>query len=237
MSKEKKVLNFILNTLFPKFCLFCQKEENYLCSDCQALLEISENFYCLCLKPLRLPKPGKCKNCSDKKINGLYFALPYQNKLVQKLIHDFKYEPFIKELKENLALLLKNYLTLNNLKINQFSNFVIIPVPLDKKRLRWRGFNQAEEIAKELNKFLKLPLFNDVLLKTKRTIPQVNLSAEEREKNLERAFSVSLPEKIKDKDILLIDDVYTTGSTLNEAAKTLKEAGAKSVWGMVIARG
>ena len=112
----------------------------------------------------------------------------------------------------------------------------LIPVPLFKRKLKKRGFNQAEEIAKELSRVLKIPLISDNLIKTKETPPQVNLSEKEREENLKNAFFCKNPALIKQKKIFLIDDVYTTGSTMEECAKTLKQSGAKEIWGIVVAR-
>ena len=237
----KNIISNGVNLFFPKFCFGCQKEGNYLCQDCQSTLEILEYHFCLCKKAVRMPKIGKCRKCSQKKLNGLYFALPYQNQLVQKLIHSFKYEPFIKELGETLTSLIIAHFQLTEKHPPPFfegrSDFLLIPVPLSKKRLKWRGFNQAEEIGKELSKFLGIPLIGDVLLKTKTTPSQVELADEAREENVKGTFSLKNEEKIKGKKILLVDDVYTTGSTLEESALTLKRAGAKEVWGVVVARG
>ena len=231
-----KVRKFILDLLFPQFCLGCQKEGDYLCQDCQATLEISQYRYCLCKKPIRLPEGGKCRFCQSKKLNGLYFALSYQNNLVQKLIRKFKYEIFLKELAKPLTSLIITYFQLLDNKPD-FSNFILIPVPLEKKKLKKRGFNQAEEIAKEISIFLKIPLVNNILIKIRETLPQVELSDKEREENILGAFSCQNKNEIKGKKILLVDDVYTTGSTLEECARVLKEAGAKEVWGLVVARG
>jgi len=245
-----RIQNFILNIFFPKFCFSCQREGNYLCQDCQATLEISENNFCLCQKPLRLPRAGKCQRCRSKKLRGLYFAVSYQNNLIQKLIRQFKYEPFIKELAKPLTSLIITHFQLVNNKPD-FSGFFLVPVPLEKRKLKQRGFNQAEEIAKELSKSLGLEILNNVLIKIKETLPQVELSQEEREENVLGAFSIknedynpptTLPSFgrapiIKNKKILLVDDVFTTGSTMEEAAKVLNEGGAKEVWGVVIARG
>ena len=100
----------IKDLLFPKFCLGCRKEGAYLCDDCRALLDISEFNYCLCeQKPIRLaPRDkGKCLRCQDKKLSGLYFALPYKEKtLTRKLIHQFKYQPYLKDLAKTLASIL-----------------------------------------------------------------------------------------------------------------------------------
>jgi len=230
------IKSFILDILFPRYCLNCGCERSYLCQDCLATLDILESNFCLCKKSSRLPQAGKCKRCQSEKLNGLYFALSYQNNLVQKLIQQFKYEPFIKELAKSLASLIITHFQLLNNKLD-FSEFVLTPIPLDKKKLKQRGFNQAEEIGKELSNFLKIPLMSNVLLKIKETLPQIELSEEEREENIKGVFSVRNNELVSNKKILLVDDVYTTGSTMEEGAKTLKESGAKEVWGVVVARG
>jgi ComF family protein len=117
-----------------------------------------------------------------------------------------------------------------------FSDFILIPIPLEKKKLKWRGFNQSEEIGKKLAENLKIPIFSNVLFKIKETRPQVELSEKERRENIRGCFLVKNKDLIKNKKILLLDDVFTTGSTMEEAAKTLKEAGAKEIVGIVLAR-
>lgn len=239
--KLKKILavtkNFLLDILFPSFCINCGQEGSYLCEDCQGLAPILEYRHCLCKNPVRMYKKGKCKRCQSKKLNGLYFALPYQNPLVKSLIRRFKYEPYLaKNLAKPLSsLIIAHFQFLD--KSPNFANFVLVPVPLGKKKLKQRGFNQSEEIGKELSKIFKILLLCDVLFKTKETLPQVELSEKEREKNIKGVFLVKNENEIKGKKILLIDDVYTTGSTMEECARVLKEAGAKEVWGVVIARG
>lgn len=238
-----KIKAFLLELFFPSFCLGCQKEGTYLCEDCKEVLEISEFQYCLCNKnPLRLnpnqKKHGKCNKCSDKKLSGLYFALPYKEKsLTRKLIHQFKYQPYLKNLAETLALLIAEHLFLSGKNKEEiWQNSILIPIPLDKKKLKSRGYNQAEELAKELSKILKVPVISNNLIKTRVTLPQVELSAEKRGQNLKNAFLVKSPEQIKGKKIFLVDDVYTTGSTMEECSRVLRDAAAKQVWGIVIAR-
>lgn len=231
------IKSFMLDLLFPQSCLYCEKEEGYLCQDCLALIDILERQFCPhCGK---IVTDGKtCKNCRRKtKLNGLYFAVSYQNKLVQKIITQFKYEPFlVKELAKPLASLILTHFYLLDKKPN-FSDFIIIPIPLLKKRLKQRGFNQAEELAKELSKNLELPLINNILTKTKETLPQVELSKEKRRENIKGAFLAENKDIVKNQKILLVDDVYTTGSTMEECARVLKESGAKEVWGVVVTRG
>jgi len=232
-----KIKNLLLDILFPKFCLGCKAEGIYLCEDCKACLEISENVFCLCETPQRLSFTSKCSKCSLKKLDGLYFALSYRNKIVKKLIHQFKYEPFIKDLSENLAdLIITHFKALNKCEKN-FEGKILIPIPLARKKLKNRGFNQAEEIAKKLSEKLKIPVITDCLIKIKENLPQMELSEKERQENIKGVFEVNCKEKIQGKKILLVDDVYTTGATMEEAARILKKSGAKEVFGVVVARG
>jgi len=194
-----------------------------------------------------LQKGGKCPKCGQRKLDGLYFAVNYQNFLVKKLIQKFKYEPFIKELAKILSSLIITHFQLLDNKPNFFylvekwkssngANFILLPIPLNEKRLRWRGFNQAEEIAKELSQFFKIPLVRNCLLRIKNNQPQVELKEMARKNNIKNVFSCQNQKEIMGKKILLVDDVYTTGATMEEAAKVLKGSGAKEVLGVVIAR-
>ena len=110
--KKRSIKNFLLEIFFPKFCFKCQREGSYLCQDCLATLDVLENTFCLCENPSRLPLAGKCRNCSSLHLNGLYFAVSYKNNLIKTLIHQFKYEPYIKELSGTLALLIITHFNL-----------------------------------------------------------------------------------------------------------------------------
>ena len=227
-----KFKNFILDLLYPQFCFNCGREGSYLCEDCRSTLSIS-NIH---------------QKYSSQNLKDLYFALPYQNLLIKNLIRKFKYQPFVKGLAQPLASLIITHFQLLDNQPNFFypvrdrkssngADYILIPVPLEKRKLKWRGFNQAEEIGKELSKFLKISLLNNVLAKIKETPPQVELSDEERKENIKGVFLVKNGELIRNRKILLVDDIYTTGSTLEECAKVLKEAGAKEIVGIVVARG
>lgn len=231
-----RIKDFILDIFFPKLCFGCQREGAYLCQDCQSVLEISNSSYCLCQKPQRLPLPGKCQKCQNKNLEGLYFAVPYQNNLIKKLIHSFKYEPFVKEISEDLASAILSHLRLIEKQEKDFKEFLLTPMPLHHKKTKWRGFNQSYEIAKHLGRWLNIPIIQPII-RTKETISQVELEEQERKENLKGAFKIENSEPIFNRKILLIDDVYTTGSTMEEAARILKKAGAKEIWGIVAARG
>jgi len=201
--------------------LNCQREGSFLCEDCQAILDISSSH-----------QEFQTENLSD-----LYYPLEYKNPLIKNLIKRFKYEPLVKELAKDLASLIIAHFQLLDPPPNfGGGDYVLVPVPLEKRKLKWRGFNQSEEIGKEISKFLNIPLINDILFKIKETLPQVELSEKEREENIKGVFIIRNRKKISGKKILLVDDVYTTGSTMKECAQLLKKAGAKEVIGIVIAR-
>jgi ComF family protein len=219
MMLFKKYTGFILELLFPKFCFGCHREGSYLCEDCQATLETFK-FH---------------KQHSGRYLKDLYFTLPYRGSLIRNLIQKFKHQPLVKELAKPLSSLIIEHLQLLDNKPS-FTDFVIIPIPLEKKRLKARGFNQAEEIAKELASFFEIPLISDCLMKIKETPPQAELAVEARKENIKGVLSVKNGQEIKNKKILLIDDIYVTGSTMEEAARTLKKAGAKEVIGIAVVR-
>jgi len=234
----KRVIDFCWDMLFPRFCLGCKKEGAYLCEDCLSLIDIAEHQYCPFCETLVFD--GKtCFKCrKTRALDGLHFATYYESSLLKKTIHYFKYEPFAKGLGETLAHLIILYLL--NLEPTLLKDIteeaLLVPVPLYKKKLKWRGFNQSEKIAKELSVFLNLPLNPNILLRIKDTKPQISLNATERLENMKDCFKVNNKEEIRGKKILLIDDVFTTGSTMEQAASTLKQSGAAQVIGIVVAR-
>jgi len=112
-----------------------------------------------------------------------------------------------------------------------------IPVPLHRQRLRQRGFNQALILAHGISERFSVPLLYDNLTRLRSTRPQVELSGHERTENVKGAFGLARPSEVRDKRILLIDDVFTTGATMNSCAKVLRRAGAKDVVALAVARG
>jgi ComF family protein len=110
---------------------------------------------------------------------------------------------------------------------------LVVPVPLHPRRLRWRGFNQAILLAQN---FPDVPLGREILIRRRPTLPQVKLSPQERQTNVKGAFVVPDPAAIKDKSLLLIDDVYTTGATVKECARALRRAGVGNVEVLTVAR-
>jgi len=223
---------------FPKKCINCQEFGDYLCVDCLSLIEVLQDCYCpFCNTPTIVAEGKTCRDCSHNHyLNGLFAATSFQNSIVKKAIHVFKYPPLIKSLAIPLTSLLITHLELASVK-HKLTDFIIVPVPLSKTKLRFRGFNQAEEIADILTKSIHSQIQN-VLIRTRNTRSQVELSRIERKNNVDGIFAINpkMISIIKNKKILLIDDVFTTGATIDEAAKVLKQNGAKEVWAAVIAR-
>jgi ComF family protein len=150
--------------------------------------------------------------------------------VVRRAIHELKYRN-LKAISGCLAILMADYL-----KDNQIDGEVLVPVPLHLQRLRERGYNQSNLLARELGKLIALPVFDDSLCRLKDSSPQARTTTvEERRKNVARAFACR-DDKLKGRRVILIDDVCTSGATLESCAKAVKVAGAVSVWGLTLAR-
>lgn len=166
-------------------------------------------------------------------LDGLTSFFRYDGS-VKAVIKRLKYKPYLSDLAD---LLVRQFFN-NNLIKQQFSNnFIVISVPLYSSRERSRGFNQARLIGKKIADKLGLQFVNGVLKRTRNTKPQVELKGKERRENILNAFVVSPNILISQySNILLVDDVWTTGSTLRTCSNVLKRAGAKKVWAMTVAR-
>jgi len=243
--EKKNILSsiktFIKDAFFPSSCIICGKEGSPLCSDCLSLIPIEEYQYCPFCSPPKIVLDGRtCLNHrKTKKLDGLFCATTYHNPIIQKTLQAFKYPPYIKELSHPLASLIIAHLKLLGKNKKDFKNFVIIPIPLHRRKLKERGFNQSEELAKDISHFLNIPIWNKLLIRSKYTESQTKLNKLEREKNVQDSFKINYLSKnikLKNKKILLIDDIFTTGATMEECAKVLKREGASEVWGMVVAR-
>lgn len=229
----------LLDLIFPLTCLGCGQEGTFACESCLRLVPEPDAQVCpLCKAPFS-PNGATCSKCQGKTaLDGLFIARPYRFRLVSGLIHALKYR-FLEQAALPLVTLLEESLAHHSLPLPDF----LIPVPLHPRRLRFRGFNQAQLIAQELQQHLApgldIPIDTKNLKRTRFTKPQMKaLSREERLHNLSGAFTV---EKITagplvGKYVWLIDDVATTGTTLDECARALKAAGVRKVWGVVIAR-
>jgi competence protein ComFC len=229
----KKLGQGFLDLVFPISCLICGKDGLYLCENCKSKLPKLETQQCLvCQKPVPFGKTHpEC--VSRNSVDGIISALPYKNKAVHEIIRILKYN-FVSDLAKPLAELTHDEIKNQNLN-DYFSQFTIIPVPLHKRRLNWRGFNQSELLAKELQNKLNSKLDLTLVQRIKYTTPQIDLNLEQRKTNITNAFESKT--EIAGQKFLIVDDVVTTGATINEIAKLLKKLGATEVWGITAARG
>jgi len=207
---HQKIKRFLLDLLFPAFCLGCKKEGTYLCQDCKATLEILEKRYCLCDESptllLKQARDGRCQKCRSKNLSGLYFALYFKERaLTRKLLCFFLNEPhYLKDLAKTLSLLIFDHFSLAEIDAKElFADSLIMPIAKNDKETRTRGYNPSEEIAKELSLLLNTPVAQNSTIIGKR--------------------------------IFLIDSLYKP-DIMEGLAKELKDNGAKEVWGITVAR-
>lgn len=175
-----------------------------------------------------------CK--TNYSLDGCFIALAY-TKVVKKLIYVFKYPPYVTDVHRIMDDLLYEALIQKESLLYVLSSSkesVLMPIPLHAKRLRMRGYNHAAILGKELAKKLNIP-FADIVVRVKETTVQVGLTKDERKKNIRGAFAVRQGSGMQGKTVFLLDDIVTTGVTFVEAAKVLKKAGAKAVYGIAFA--
>lgn len=224
-----------LDIFFPPRCFGCQIYHSaYLCRRCRETIVINQTFFCpVCQN--RLPENRRICHFDAPYI--LAAAADYHNELVQTLIHQLKYQSLTCALGP-IASLLEDYLSaLQRNGSYHLHRFIVIPVPLSSYRLRQRGFNQAGLIARRVAEKLQLPLVAEALTRIKDTPKQSEAKTrEERQQNVVGCFAVTDVRAIERKNVLLVDDVFTSGATVGEAARTLKAAGARRIIALTAAR-
>ena len=219
-----------LDLLFPQRCVGCGKWGSFICPACRQSLPHIEPPICpKCGRPQ--PSGILCSSCLSWQANIDGIRSPFRfDDAVCKAIHELKYQN-LRAIAVPLAELLSEYLAASPVPAD-----VLIPVPLHPRRRRERGYNQSELLARELGKLSRLPIATDCLIRERDTPPQARTSSvEERRRNIAKAF-VCLDNRIRSKRVLVIDDVSTSGATLDAAAAALKSVGASSVWGLTVAR-
>lgn len=220
--------------LFPRRCLVCQKEGDYLCFSCQKRIVSKASFCPGCGQPsFRGQTHFSCRRKTP--LDGLIVLFDYSFPL-KKVVAGLKYE-LIKEAKERLIIwLAERIASLAIFSFWQEKRFVFLPLPLHPWRQRWRGFNQSEILLEGVCRRLGLNFEGRVLKRTRFTRPQVGLNYYQRKRNLINAFALTEEgkRKVKKGKFVIFDDVWTTGATLQAAAGTLKKEGADQVWGLTL---
>lgn len=218
-----------LDLLFPSRCLGCGKEGSLICPTCRDKLPAITPPVChRCGTPQ--PSNELCSACLNHRhdIDGIRSPFRFEG-VIRRAVHQLKYNN-LRHMAGSLAGLLGDYLS-----ANPIPGEVLVPVPLHPRRLRERGYNQSHLLAKKLCRLAGLPVMADCISRKRQASPQTKTaSANQRRNNVAGAFICR--GSLKGKKIILIDDVATSGATLDACAAALKSAGAASVWGLTIAR-
>ena len=215
--------------IFPPVCGICGKlNENYLCSRCNLDLQKESGF--------QIENYITETGFQRKKFDEHIYFFQYQG-LIREQIINYKFNDKAYKYKAISKFIINNHI-LKDFKIFQILNDydVIVPVPISKQRLKERGYNQAELIAREIAKTLCKPIVTNCLYKSKNIAPQSTLNKEEREENVKGVYTLKNSETLLNKKVLLIDDIYTTGNTVNECCKTLEKAETQKIGVMTIAK-
>ncbi|MDH4268978.1 MAG: ComF family protein [Dehalococcoidia bacterium] len=230
MLRPSRLIEVAVDSFFPRRCVGCGKGGGFLCPECLGRLPR--------LMPPFCPHCGRpqasgivCPSCWQRptEIDGIRSPFRF-DEVIRKAIHELKYRN-LKAISPCLAELLADYL-----KENPLPGEALVGVPLHPRRLRERGYNQSSLLARELGRRIGLSMIEDCLIRVKQAQPQVRaVDVEERRKNVADAF-VCRDERVRGKQIILIDDVCTSGATLESCAAALKNTGATSVWGLTLAR-
>lgn len=226
-------MNF-LDLIFPKKCVSCGRFGAYICKSCFSKIEFVGKPVCAVCS--RQAIGGKTHpGCLGKyTLDGLVVACKYRGP-IRAAVKKLKYRWV-----GAISLVLVDLLVTAIWRYDIPEKAILVPIPLHKSRKNWRGFNQAELLAIDLSKRFNVVADVNLLQRTRKTKTQVGLSREERQKNIKGAFRINQSEKCssrvnKGRRFILVDDVFTTGATMAEAAKVLKLAGAESVWAMTVA--
>ena len=238
-----RVKNLFLDILFPASCVSCSREGSFLCEQCKSLLQPLPPSCIVCRMMTPSPIGRTCKKCRSKTyINAFISPFPYHHATVQRLIHEFKYRR-IRSISPLLGQLIVSYISYYRISLPEQA--LLIPIPLHPRKERVRGFNQALLLAQEISRGTSLTIAAHSLIRSASTTAQTKLTASNRRTNVENIFSLHDPQAvsyrscdtsaIRGKTIVIIDDVKTTGATLEQAARVLKKAGAKEIWAITFA--
>lgn len=239
-------MGWLLDWLYPPRCRHCRsliaKDDDYFCPACQEKIRLVSHPLCTaCGRPF-LDTSGEdhlCGACLARaprfhraRAWACYPGEESEGDPLRGVVQRFKYGRKIslgKPLGRLMAQGCSEFLS-------GCSADIVVPVPLHPKRLRWRGFNQAVILAREAGRLWKIPVDPFILVRSRETPPQTQLPEEERRKNMRGAFAVNPGKSVLGKTVLLVDDVYTSGATVNECSRTLLRAGAKEVYVLTLAR-
>ncbi len=220
-----------LDLVFPKRCYVCGRDGRYLCDACrQELPSLHRPFCLLCAQPLQRALPY-CRRCQEQPLHIDGIRSPYlMEGPVRNMVHALKYNG-VRSLAQPVGDLLAQFALQEQLKAD-----VVVPVPLHHRKERERGYNQSLLLARACSASMGVPVADDALRRLRYTPPQArSADSEERRANVSNAFAAETT-LVRGKRVLVLDDVCTTGATLEACAIALRDAGGTSVWGLTLAR-
>jgi len=231
-KSKKQLPEWIWNAidwLFPPHCLGCGIEGEVICPECYSTIKRVPTNVCPYCNAY-IGKSGKCPNCMNKKPAYAQFrAFAYYTGVIREAVHQLKYQNDI-----GIPRILASYL----LKIVQTENWeldLVIPIPLSGTKQEQRGYNQAERLARPLAEVLKKPLSTEGLRRIRENTSQVDLDVRSRRENVRGVFKAE-PSIVRGKNILLIDDVFTTGATLESASQALRDANSGLIYAVTVGK-
>lgn len=233
-----QVLPRLLNLIYPRRCPVCDEITGtygkLICEACASRLHPAGEPLCKkCGKPLAREEAEYCPDCAKGKHRYTRGRAAFvYDSLMRESVGRFKYG----NRREYADFYVKELLERWGDTVRSWEADALVPIPLHPKRRRRRGFNQAELIAKGLGRKLGIPVYNRLLLRVKKTRPQKELSQQERRSNLKNAFQ-AVQNDVRLKKVILVDDIYTTGSTIDAAAEVLLALGAEKVYFLSICIG
>lgn len=236
MSGIRKAGEALLQIVYPRRCPVCDRITGWrgekICRACRPRLSLLTPPWCMkCGR--KLQEEGEyCPECRRKKRSYLRGRALYDYGSAAEAIYRFKYggrREYADFFGEQISLHLGGF-------IRNVEPDGLVPIPLHRSRKRSRGYNQAALLAKAVGRRMDIPVYSEMLVRVKKTAPQKKLNPEERQNNLKKAFIMGRND-VKLKTIIVIDDIYTTGATIEEAARVLKEAGADRVYFITLACG
>jgi ComF family protein len=230
----------ILDLLFPPRCQCCEEfSSDLICAECRETITRIEPPFCeTCGRPFDSAAQA-ARTCGDCRLAHFRFdlarAVGTHTEALRRAIIAFKFHGRTR-LRDPLAGMLTEYLRSPHTDLDPDAVDVVVPVPLHDARLRWRGYNQSALLAGAVGGAIGKPVRCDLLVRQRETEPQIDLTPAQRRDNVRGAFAAPRSFAVRDRRVLLIDDVFTTGATLSECARVLKRAGATRVIALTLSR-
>ncbi len=231
-----KLWNILLELIFPRRCPVCDRVQplgDRICPTCaEQLRGINSPYCCKCGKPIEDTRAEYCTDCTEYSHEYKQGRALYEYRTIRRSLYRFKYkgrQEYAEVYGELLAVHMEEI-------VRRWKPDALIPVPLHRTKKRSRGYNQAELLAVTMGKHLNIPVDTKIIRRIKKTIPQKRLNRQMRQNNLKKAFKIDRND-VKLSTIIIIDDIYTTGSTVDAVAAVLREAGIENIYFITLAIG